>query len=87
MRDRLVRKGLVFGIIILFVGASIVPNISADPVSQIAEGNLGLRSPTRKLARALDGVLHCVYHRSDGLHSQIYHSWADYWNIWYLDYV
>ena len=45
---------------------------SSDPL--IAEGTLGGSYGARKLARASDGVLHCVYSRSDGSYYQIYHS-------------
>lgn len=33
--------------------------------------------PQRKLARTSDGVLHCVYNRSNSGHSQIYHSYSN----------
>ncbi|MCK4365397.1 MAG: exo-alpha-sialidase [Thermoplasmatales archaeon] len=74
------RKSLVIGIIILFVGASVIPNISGDPSdpgSEIAPGDLEGWSGQMKLARTSDGVLHCVYQRSDGSYLQVYRSYSN----------
>jgi parallel beta-helix repeat protein len=47
-----------------------------EPANEIvAPGKLSQNNP-RKLARTSDGVLHCVYSRSDGSYSQIYHSYS-----------
>jgi hypothetical protein len=43
---------------------------------QIAQGDLGGWNGQRKLARTSDGVFHCVYNRTDGQNSQIYHSFS-----------
>ena len=44
---------------------------------------LGAQANVMKIARTFDGILHCVYSRSDGLYSQIYHSYsADNGETW-----
>ncbi|MCX6666361.1 MAG: hypothetical protein NT038_09970, partial [Euryarchaeota archaeon] len=84
---RLIKKSLVYGIIGILICTSIVPLIEyvrADgPGYEIAPGTLINRVPERILARTSDGVMHCVYYRSDGSHSQIYHSFSsDYGVTW-----
>lgn len=79
MQNEMFRKGLVIGIIILFISASIIPNISGDssnPGSEIAQGKLSRPPAAKQLARTSDGVLYCVYNRSDGSHSQIYYLYS-----------
>ena len=71
--------GKILGIALVLVmtgtmlGGLVSPASGADQI--IAPGKLGNNAP-RKLARTSDGVLHCVYSRSDGSYSQIYHSYS-----------
>ena len=77
--------GKIFGIALVFVmiGAMLssfpiaANTIDASPDQHpiVAPGDLGYSTP-RNLARTSDGVLHCVYSRSDGSYSQIYHSYS-----------
>lgn len=72
------RKGMILGIIMLFVGTNVVPNISVsgdDLDNQIAPGILEHCSE-RKLARTSDGTLHCVYFRLEGSYHRIYYSYS-----------
>ncbi len=80
-KNNVLRKGLVIGIILLFVGASVLPSMCGDPSdpgSEIALGYLGQYeySLSRKLARTSDGTLHCVYFRLEGSYHQIYYSYS-----------
>lgn len=90
MKKDLFRKTLVLVMCCSFIGASVLPSLSRDvltrvvkagdgekfgSVSMVAEGYLDI-SPARKLARTSDGVLHCVYNRTDGGVSQIYHAYS-----------
>ncbi|MBU1941651.1 MAG: hypothetical protein KKC68_07750, partial [Candidatus Thermoplasmatota archaeon] len=43
---------------------------------EVGVGTLGVINGGETIARTSDGVLHCVYHRSDGQHFQIYHSYS-----------
>ena len=43
---------------------------------EVGTGILGTQANVMKLARTSNGMLHCVYSRSDGLYSQIYHSYS-----------
>lgn len=77
-KNMLNKKFLVLAIIGCFVGASLVPNISGEPLepsSEIAQGKLDV-SPERKLARTSDDVLHCVYFRLEGSYYRIYHAYS-----------
>ena len=77
MNKGTVKKTIVLGIIILFVGTSVFPlmeNVRADgPGYVIAQGQLG-QGCERKLARTSDGFLHSVYCRLDGSYNRIYYA-------------
>jgi len=77
MKKGTVKKTIVLGIIILFVGTSVFPlmeNVRADgPGYVIAQGQLG-QGCERKLARTSDGFLHSVYCRLDGSYNRIYYA-------------
>jgi len=81
--SRVIRRLLGIVLTCVLIGAMVgeLPSLgniidaSPDEHPVIAPGELSYNTP-RKLARTSDGVLHCVYSRSDGSYSQIYHCYS-----------
>ena len=61
MQKSLVRKGLVLGIIVLFIGAVVIPNISGDIKKKSESKNRGTILAYPSISADNSGTLHVVY--------------------------
>jgi parallel beta-helix repeat protein len=75
---KLIGRIFAIALVLALIGSmlgGLVSTVVGGAGQIIAPGDLSYNS-ARKLARTSDGLLHCVYSRSDGQYSQIYHSYS-----------